>query len=151
MFADLTYLQLDDGASNDENCNHDPVDEVGIVDIGGLTVMDEDSCFDNVNVLEGSSAPMDWTLTHVYETMAKITMVCIMGISIELCDHATSFTRGDAWNIHHLHLAWVNKSMLPRMVFRRMDDGFKNSINRMKDWHKTMMEHLNTHKKRIKE
>jgi hypothetical protein len=113
--------------------------------------MDEDSCFDNVNVLEGSSAPMDWTLTHVYETMAKITMVCIMGISIELCDHATSFTRGDAWNIHHLHLAWVNKSMLPRMVFRRMDDGFKNSINRMKDWHKTMMEHLNTHKKRIKE
>jgi len=59
MFADLTYLQLDDGASNDENCNHDPVDEVGIVDIWGLTVMDEDSCFDNVNVLEGSSAPMD--------------------------------------------------------------------------------------------
>jgi hypothetical protein len=28
-----------------------------------------------------------------------------------------------------------------------MDDGFENSINRMKDWHKTMIEHLNTHKK----
>jgi hypothetical protein len=48
-------------------------------------------------------------------------------------------------------LAWVNKSMHPRMVFCRVDDGFNNSINWMKDWHKTMMEHLNTHKKRIKE
>jgi hypothetical protein len=57
MFVDPTYLQLIDGASNDENCNQHPVDDVGIVDIGGLTTMDEDSCFDNVDVLEGSSAP----------------------------------------------------------------------------------------------
>jgi len=41
---------LDDGAFDDEDCNQDLVDEVGIVDIGGLTVMDEDSCFDNVDV-----------------------------------------------------------------------------------------------------
>jgi hypothetical protein len=59
MFVDPTYLQLDDCAFDDENCNQDPIDEVSIVDIGGLTTMDEDSCFDNVNVLEGSSAPMD--------------------------------------------------------------------------------------------
>jgi hypothetical protein len=84
MFANLTYLQLDDGVSNDEDCNQDPIDEVGIVGIGGLTVMDEDSCFDNVDVLEGSSTPMDRTLAHVYETMAKITMECIMGVNIEL-------------------------------------------------------------------
>jgi hypothetical protein len=32
-----------------------------------------------------------------------------------------------------------------------MDDGFENSINWMKDWHKTMMEHLNTQKERIRE
>jgi hypothetical protein len=60
------------------------VDEVGIVDIGGLTVMDEDSCFDNVDVLEGSSAPMDRALAHLYETMAKINMECIMGANMEL-------------------------------------------------------------------
>jgi hypothetical protein len=59
MFTDLTYLQLDDGAFDDEDYNQDQVDEVGIVDIGGLMTMDEDSCFDNVDVLEGSSAPMD--------------------------------------------------------------------------------------------
>ncbi len=62
--------------------------------------MDEDSCFDNVGVLEGSSTPMDRTLAHIYETMAKITMECIMGANIELWDHATSFIWGDAPNIH---------------------------------------------------
>jgi hypothetical protein len=38
--------------------------------------------------------------------------------------------------------------MHPRMVFRRVDDGFGNSINWMKDWHEPIMEHLNTHKKK---
>ncbi len=74
-----------------------------------------------------------------------------MSVSIELCDHATSFLPGFASNIHHLHLAEVNKSMHLEMVFRPVDDGFKNSINWMKVWHKTMMEHLDTHKKRTRE
>jgi len=56
---------LDDGASNDEDCNQDPIDEfVDIVDIGGLMAMDEDSCFDNIDVPKGSSTPMDRTLTR---------------------------------------------------------------------------------------
>jgi hypothetical protein len=28
--------------------------------------MDKDSCFDNVDVLEGSSAPIDWALAHLH-------------------------------------------------------------------------------------
>jgi hypothetical protein len=59
MFADLAYLQLDDGVFHDEDYNQDLIDEVGIVNIGGLMAMDEDSCFDNVNVLKGSSTPVD--------------------------------------------------------------------------------------------
>jgi len=59
MFTNLAYLQLDDGAFDNEDCNQDLVDEVNIVDIGGFMAMDEDSCFDNVDVLEGSFAPMD--------------------------------------------------------------------------------------------
>jgi hypothetical protein len=50
MFVDSTYLQLDDGVYNNENYNQGLVDEVSIVDIGGLTAMDEDSYFDNVDV-----------------------------------------------------------------------------------------------------
>jgi hypothetical protein len=59
MFDDSTYLQLDDGVSDDEVCNQDSVNEVSIIDIGGLMTMDEDNFLDNVDVLEGSSTPMD--------------------------------------------------------------------------------------------
>jgi hypothetical protein len=83
--------------------------------------------------------------------MVEITMVCTMGASIELCDHGTSLVQGVGSNIHHLHLAQVNESIHAGMVFRRVDKGFKNSINWMKDWHETMMEHLDTRKKRTRE
>ncbi len=48
MFVDPTYLQLDDGVFDYENCNQDQVDEVNIVDIGGLTTTNEDGHCDNV-------------------------------------------------------------------------------------------------------
>jgi hypothetical protein len=67
--------------------------------------MDENSCFDNVNVLEGSSAPMDQTLIHLHEIMDEITMECTSGASVELYDNATSLLRGVRSNNHHLHLA----------------------------------------------
>jgi len=95
MFANSTYLQLDDGVFEDEDCNQDLVDEVGIVDIGGFTTMDEDNCFDNVDVSKGSFAPMDRTLIHLHEIMAKIIMECTMGANVELCDHATSLEELD--------------------------------------------------------
>ncbi len=103
--------------SNDEDCNQDPIDEVNIIDIGGLMAMDEDRQRDNVNVLEGSSTPMDQTLTYLHETMVKIITKCTTSASIKLCDHETSFFQGVASNIHHLHLAQVHESMHPRMVF----------------------------------
>jgi len=91
--------------------------------------MDEDSFFDNVDVSEGSFAPMNQTLTRLHETMVEIITKCTMGASVELCDHATSFLQGVGSNIDHLHLVRVNKSMHLGMVFHRVDDGFGNSIN----------------------
>jgi hypothetical protein len=38
--------------------------------------MDEENCFDNVDVLKGSFAPKDWGLIHLHETMAEIIMEC---------------------------------------------------------------------------
>jgi hypothetical protein len=81
---------LDDGAFDDEDYNQDSINEVSIVDIGGFMTMDENSCFDNVNVLEGSFAPMDRTLICLHEIMAKITTECSTNASVELYDHATS-------------------------------------------------------------
>jgi len=73
--------------SNDADCNKNQVDEVGIVNIGGLATMDEDGHCDNVNVLEGSSNPMNQALVHLHETMAKITIGCGEGANTKLCDH----------------------------------------------------------------
>jgi hypothetical protein len=64
--------------------------------------MDEDSCFDNVNVPKGSSAPVDWALAHLHETIIKITTEFTMGVGIELCDHATSPSFGPSKKIHAL-------------------------------------------------
>jgi hypothetical protein len=74
-------------------------------------------------------------------------MECTIDANVKLCDHATSLLQGIGSNIHHLCLAQIYKSMHLGMVFCRVDDGFENSINQMKDWHKTMMEHLDTHKR----
>jgi hypothetical protein len=79
--------------------------------------MDEDNCFDNVDVLEGSFTPMDRTLAHLHETLVKITTKCILGAIIELCDHATSLLRKVASNIHHFCLAQVNEYMHPEWYF----------------------------------
>ncbi len=46
-------------AFHNEDYNQNLIHEVGIIDIGGFTTMDEDSCFDNVDLLEGSFSPMD--------------------------------------------------------------------------------------------
>ncbi len=67
--------------------------------------------FNNLNVPKGSSTPMDWTLVYLHETMAKINAKCTVGATIELFDNATSFLWGVPSNIHHLHLAQINKSM----------------------------------------
>ncbi len=91
--------------SNDADCNENYVDEVGIVNIGGLATMDEDGRCDNVDVLEGLSSPMKQTLAHLHETMVEITIECGEGANTELCDHQTSLLQRVASNIHAINLA----------------------------------------------
>ncbi len=95
--------------------------------------------------------PVDWALARLHKKMAKITIKCGKGASIKLCNHATSLLQRVPSNIWAIHLARVNESMHLGMVFHRVDDGFKNFVIYMKVWHKTMMEHFDTHKKRTKE
>jgi hypothetical protein len=105
MFVDLTYLQLDDGAFDNEDCNQDPINEVSIIDIGRFMTMNENSCFDNVDMPEGSFTPIERTLARLHETMAKIIAKCTVGASVKLCDHITSLFQGIILNIHHFRLA----------------------------------------------
>jgi hypothetical protein len=55
--------------SNNEHCNQNLVDEGCIINIGGFTTMDEDSCFDNVDVLEGSFTLMDHVATLLWPSV----------------------------------------------------------------------------------
>jgi hypothetical protein len=91
--------------SDDGDCNKGQVDEVGIVNIGWLITMDEDGHFDNVEVLEGLSSPMNRALIRLHETMVEIIIECVEGASIELCDHGTSLYQNVASNIQAIHLA----------------------------------------------
>ncbi len=84
MFVGPTYLQLDDGVFDDENCNQDLIDEVSIVDIGGLATMNEDDHCDNVDVPKGLFVPMDRTLARLHETMVEIIVKFGKSASIEL-------------------------------------------------------------------
>jgi hypothetical protein len=62
--------------SNGVDCNENQVDEVDIINIGGLATMDEDGCCDNVDVPKGLSSPMNRTFVRLHKTMAKITIGC---------------------------------------------------------------------------
>lgn len=84
MLANPTYLQLDDSVFDDENCNQYQVDEVDIIDIGGLATTNEDDHCDNVDVPKGLSTPMDQALAQLHETMVEITTKCGKSASIEL-------------------------------------------------------------------
>ncbi len=91
MFANQSYLQLDDGVSNDDNYNQNHVDEINIVDIEGFATTYEDGRCDNVNVPKGSSTPMDQALTCLHKIMVKIIIECDEGVSIKLYDHVILF------------------------------------------------------------
>jgi hypothetical protein len=54
----------------------------------------------------------------------------------------------DVWSIC---LSKVNEVMRPDMVFHCVNDGFGNSVYRMKDWHETMLEHGNIYEKKVHE
>jgi hypothetical protein len=92
-------LQFDDGASNNENCNH--VDEINIVNIGGFATTYEDGHCDNVNVPKGSSSPMDRTLICLHEIMTEIIIECDEGVNIKLYDHVISFLRSCIKRLSH--------------------------------------------------
>jgi hypothetical protein len=64
------------------------------------------------------------------------------------CDHATSLLRVVASNIQKIHFTQAIESMHLSMVFSRMEDVLGNLISQLKDWHETMLKHVNSHNMR---
>jgi hypothetical protein len=69
---------------------------------------------------------------------------------VQLIDHTTSLLHVIATDVQGICLS-MNEVMHPRMVFHYVNDGLGNLVHRMKDWHETMLEHGNIHKKRAHE
>ncbi len=82
--------------------------------------------------------------------MEEITNECDGG-GIQLCDHATSLLKVVALDIQNIWLTQANESLHPRMVFHCVNDGISNSINRMKDWHESMLKNIDIPRKKDRE
>ncbi len=67
---------------------------------------------------------------------------------VQLIDHTTSLLRVITIDVRGICLSKVNEIMHPDLVFHWVNDGRGNSVHWMKDWHVTMLEHGNIHKKR---
>jgi hypothetical protein len=98
----------------------------------------------NIDEVEGPSAPMERTLFWLQDPMAKITSQCKELINVQLCDHATSCLQIVASKIQALHVNHANESMHLDMVLNHMEDGLGNSVNHIKDWHETILQHANS-------
>jgi hypothetical protein len=70
---------------------------------------------------------------------------------VQLIDHITSLLCVIAIDVQGICLSKVNEVMHPSMVFHCVNDGLGNSMHQMKDWHETMLEHGNIHKKKVHE
>jgi hypothetical protein len=56
-----------------------------------------------------------------------------------------------ATNVQGVCLSKANEVMHLNMVFHCINGGHGNLVHRMKDWHETMLEHGNIHKKSVHE
>jgi hypothetical protein len=67
---------------------------------------------------------------------------------VQHINHTTSLLRVIVTHVGSIRLSKVNEVMHLVMVFHCPNDGLGNSVHQMKDWHETMLEHGNIHKKR---
>ncbi len=146
-------MQVDDDYSSNEGYKEDAIERADAIDIGGFLDINDNGPFsyDGVNIYEEerSSTPMKRALFWLWDTMVETTSQCKESINVQLCDHAISCLQIVALEIQTLDLTQTNELLHPGIVFNSMENGLGNSINHLKGWHETLLQHANSHKKRI--
>jgi hypothetical protein len=76
IFTNLGYLQLDDGASNDEGNENTQVEEPRIIDISGfmttnVNILDTNDILNIISELENSLAPMEKNIISITRHNAR--------------------------------------------------------------------------------
>jgi hypothetical protein len=79
-----------------------------------------------------SSTPMERALAQLVTTRQDITNECKKG-DVTLYEHATSHMKVLACNIRNICLTKANAISHPRLLLRRIEDGLRNNVKRLKD------------------
>jgi hypothetical protein len=122
--------------------------------MGGLLTLDDIS--PNVegnkdhNQPSISNAPTKRAIAQIGDVVQEIINEVKKG-GIQFIDHAASLLCMVTSNVQSVHLSKVNEIMHLSMVFHHINDGLGNLMHQMKDWHETMVEHANIHRKRVHE
>jgi hypothetical protein len=153
MFVNPQHIP-DDMESNDDDEDEHLEGDDGIMEFDGLMNMEQNDlpmgAIVGSNDIINSSIPMERALAQLVITMQKITNECKEG-DVTLCEHVTSHMRVLACNIHNIRLTKANAVSHLGLVLHCIEDGLRNSVKWLKDWHETMFNHTNVHTKRCHE
>jgi hypothetical protein len=143
MFADPQHIP-DDMASNDDDEDEHLEGDDGIMEFDGLMNMEQNDlpmgAIVGFNDTINSSTPMERALAQLVTIMQKSE--CKEG-NVTLCERATSHMRVLAYNICNIRLTKAYVVSHPRLVLHHVEDGLGNNVKRFKDWHETMLNHIN--------
>ncbi len=97
-----------------------------------------------------SITSLDITFIRLCHTMQDLTKECSLG-GVALLDRANSFLIVVASYILNIHLTKANESLHLGLQLHHVDDGVRNCVHRLKDWHETMFSHNFARKKKANE
>jgi hypothetical protein len=89
-----------------------------------------------------SSTPMERALAQFITIMQEIKNEC-KEADVTLCEHVTSHMKVLTCNICNIRLIKANAILHPRLELHHVEDGLRNNVIRLKDWHETMLNHTN--------
>jgi hypothetical protein len=77
--------------------------------------------------------------------MHEIIKECTLG-GVTFLDHANSLLIIVESNIRNIHLIKANECLHMGLQLHRVDDGLRNFVCSLKDWHEIMLSHSSTRK-----
>jgi hypothetical protein len=132
--------------SNDDGEDEHFESDDGIMEFDGLMNMEQNDLhmggIVRSNETINSSTLMERAFAQLVITMQKITNECKEG-DVRLCEHATSHMKILACNIYNIRLTKTNVILHIRLVLHCIENGLGNNVKRFKDWHETMLNHIN--------
>jgi hypothetical protein len=132
-------------SNNDGEDEHFANDD-GIMKFDGLMTMEQNDLhmggIVRFSEIINSSTPMERAFAQLVITMQEITNERKEG-NVRLCEHATSHMRVLTCNICNIRFTKANVILHRGLVLHHVEYGLGNNVKQLKDWHETMLNHIN--------